>query len=75
MIFYFHDFSYNMIKIEISEKSYFRWLYMRIHKKPYLIAEILLLRKVPWYVIKEITAIAEEELEFLRLKYGLQEEY
>ncbi|WP_163101136.1 hypothetical protein [Peribacillus alkalitolerans] len=48
---------------------------MRIHKKPYLIAEILLLRKVPWYVIKEITAIAEEELEFLRLKYGLQEEY
>jgi hypothetical protein len=64
-----------MVKKEISEKSYFRWLYMINHNKPYLIAEILLLRKVPWSVIKEITEICEEELEFLLRKNGLQEEY
>ncbi|WP_157951015.1 hypothetical protein [Peribacillus acanthi] len=48
---------------------------MRNHNKPYLIAEILLLRNVPWFVIKEITEIAEEELEFLLRKNGLQEEF
>ena len=40
-------------------------------KKPYLIAEILLLRGMPDFVIKEITALAECELFHLKRKWGM----
>lgn len=40
-------------------------------KKPYLIAEILINRGLPDKVVKEITAIAESELCFLKRKWGL----
>ncbi|MBK5443649.1 hypothetical protein ACFY5J_19340 [Peribacillus butanolivorans] len=40
-------------------------------KKPYLIAEILLRRGVPDFVIKEVTALAECELFLLKRKWGI----
>jgi hypothetical protein len=40
-------------------------------KKPYLIAEILLRRGMPDYVIKEVTALEECELFLLKRKWGL----
>ncbi|MFF2501318.1 MULTISPECIES: hypothetical protein [Peribacillus] len=40
-------------------------------KKPYLIAEILLKRGMPDYVIKEVTALKECELFLLKRKWGL----
>lgn len=40
-------------------------------KKQYLIAEILLKRGVPDFVIKEMTAVAEQELLFLKRKLGI----
>ncbi|MDM5286747.1 hypothetical protein ABEI56_14355 [Peribacillus castrilensis] len=39
-------------------------------KKPYLIAEILLRRGMPDYVIKEVTALEECELFLLKRKWG-----
>ncbi|WP_409289963.1 hypothetical protein V1498_04505 [Peribacillus sp. SCS-26] len=41
---------------------------MRLTNKPYLIAEILLLRGLPEYVIKTITMLADEELQALKQK-------
>ncbi|MGG4153981.1 hypothetical protein [Peribacillus muralis] len=40
-------------------------------KKPYMIAEILLRRGLPDYVIIEVTALAECELFLLKRKWGL----
>lgn len=43
----------------------------RVYEKPYLIAEILLRRGMPDYVIKEVTALKECELFLLKRKWGL----
>ena len=43
-------------------------------KKPYLIAEILLRRGMPDFVIKEITALAECELFLLKRKGGMYDQ-
>ncbi len=43
-------------------------------EKPYLIAEILLIRKMPAWVVREITKLADEELKFLMEKCGINEE-
>ncbi|WP_257968004.1 hypothetical protein [Peribacillus deserti] len=42
---------------------------MKINNKPYLIAEILLLRGLPEYVIKTITRLADDELQALKQKW------
>ena len=41
---------------------------MKRKNEAYLIAEILLNRQLPLYVIKEITAIAEEDLYVMQSK-------
>ena len=38
--------------------------------KQYLIAEILLRRGMPDFVVKEMTAVAEQELLYLKRKMG-----
>lgn len=39
-------------------------------KKPYLIAEILLKRGLPVSVVKEITDLAEHEIQLLKRKWA-----
>lgn len=41
--------------------------------KQFLIAEILLKRGMPDFVIKEITAVAEHELLYLKKKMGISD--
>ncbi|WP_419882035.1 hypothetical protein ACN6MY_21775 [Peribacillus sp. B-H-3] len=45
---------------------------MSSENKPYLIAEILLLRGLPISVIKEITALDAHEIKRIRQKYRLK---
>lgn len=47
---------------------------MTKEKKAYLIAEILLERSLPDYVIKVITDLAEEDIDYLKMKTNSENE-
>lgn len=47
---------------------------MTKEKKAYLIAEILLERSLPDYVIKVITDLAEEDITYLKMKTNSENE-